>query len=48
MNLTCAPPLTGPVSGDGACVRRVALTDHIMPDSVVALEVVVAMINWKV
>ena len=38
MNLSRASPLTGSGSGDGACVRWVALTDHSMPEFVVALE----------
>ena len=33
-----ASPLTRSGSGDGACVRCVALIDHSMPDFVVALE----------
>ena len=48
VNLSCAPPLTGSGSGDGACVRRIALIDHSVPDFVIALEIVVARINWKI
>ena len=38
VNLSCAYPLTGSGSGEGACVRWVSLIDHSMPDCVVALE----------
>ena len=38
VNLSRASHLTGSGSGDGACVRWVALTDHSMPEFVVALE----------
>ena len=38
MNLSCASLLTGSGSGDRASVRWVALTDHSIPDFVVAFE----------
>ena len=38
VNLSRASPLTRSGSGDGACVRCVALIDHSMPDFVVACE----------
>ena len=38
VNLSCASLLTGSGSGDGACVRWVALIDHSMSDFVVALD----------
>ena len=39
VNLSCVSPLTRRFgSGEGACVRWVALIDHSMPDCVVALE----------
>ena len=38
VNLSRASPLTGSGSGDGACVRCVALIDHSMPGFVVAFE----------
>ena len=45
--LSCASPLTGSGSGEGACVRWVALIDHSIPDFVVAWEVMVARTNGK-
>ena len=38
VNLSRASPLTGSGSGDGACVRWVALIDHSILDFMVALE----------
>ena len=38
VNLSCASPLTGSGSGEGACVSWVALIDHSILDCVVALE----------
>ena len=37
-DLSCASPLTRSGSGEGACVRWVALIDYSMLDCVVALE----------
>ena len=45
VNLSCASPLTGSGSGEGACVRWAALIDHSMPYGVVALEGDGARIN---
>ena len=38
VNLSCASPLTGSGSGEGDCVRWIALIDHSMPYCAVALE----------
>ena len=38
VNLSCASFLTGSGSGNGDSVRLVALTDHSIPDFVVAFE----------
>ena len=38
VNLSCASLLTGSGSGTGDSVRLVALTDHSIPDFVVAFE----------
>ena len=48
VNLSCASSLTVSGSGEGACVRWVALIDYSMPDFVGALEGDGGKDQWKV